>query len=84
MARKTVIELSSLSQDKENSRTPKGQKLDLDMVVINRETETRGLAADDRTRRVYYRKAWFSVPRFSRYKLPRNVFRWISRAFALG
>ena len=63
MARKTVIELSSLNQDKENSRTPKGQKLDLDMVVINREAEPRGLAADDRTRRVYYHKAWSLVPR---------------------
>ena len=37
------------------------------------ESVPRGLAADDRTRRVYYRKAWSLVPRFSSYKLPRNV-----------
>ena len=38
------------------------------LVVINRDAETRGLAADDRTRRVYYRKAWSLVPRCPSYE----------------
>ena len=46
MAAKTVIALRSLNLDKETSRTPKGKKLDLDLVVINRKAGTWGLSAE--------------------------------------
>ena len=46
MAGKTVIALRSLNQDKETSRTPKGKKQDLALVVINGKAGTRGLATE--------------------------------------
>ena len=45
-ADKTVIALRSLNQDKETSRTPKGKKQDVALVVINGKAGTRGHATE--------------------------------------